>query len=78
MASWWDEMERRIRARGVRVDERLALLALLGKPEPAVRLAAENARLRQAVEDAVSAVRAEALRGESRPDAPAAGLRGGA
>jgi len=78
MASWWDEMERRIRARGVRVDERLALLALLRKPEPGVRLAAETSRLRQAVEDAVSAVRAEALRGETRPDGASPGPKGGA
>ena len=58
-------MERRIRERGVRVDERLALLALLQAPDPAARLAAENARLRQVVEDAVAAVRGEALRGEA-------------
>lgn len=31
--SHWEEFERRVRARGVRVEQRLALLALLREPE---------------------------------------------
>jgi hypothetical protein len=58
----WDEIERRIRARGVRVEERLALLALLRDPRASERLEGRREALRKAVEDAVEAVRREAFR----------------
>lgn len=62
MSTAWDEIERRIRARGVRVEERLALLALLRDPHARERLDALRERLRHDLEDALEGVRREAFR----------------
>lgn len=59
----WADLERRIRERGVRVDERLALLALLRAPDAAKRLAALGAARLAEVEAARDALRTEAIQG---------------
>ena len=61
MPSPWDELERRIRARGVRVEERLALLAILRAEDADARLAERHARISRELADAHEAVRREAL-----------------
>ena len=62
MSTVWDELERRIRERGHRVEERLALLALLREPDAAGRLEAQRRALLEAFEGALEALRAEAYR----------------
>ena len=62
----WDELERRVRERGVRVEQRLALIALLRDDHPAEartseRLAARRHALLSAVTRAAADVRREAL-----------------
>lgn len=58
----WDELERRVRARGVRVEQRLALIALLrDEARTSERLAARREALLSAVTRAAAAVRREAL-----------------
>lgn len=61
--AWWTEIEKRVRERGVRVEERLALLARLSGPDAAALLAALETELDHAVDSAVAAVRREALAG---------------
>lgn len=57
----WDELERRVRERGVRVERRLALIALLRDDHGASeRLAARRRLLLAAVEKAAADVRREA------------------
>jgi len=51
------DLEQRIRARGVRVDERLASLRKLGEPEGADELRRRIETLKQRMEDAASKVR---------------------
>jgi hypothetical protein len=58
----WDELERRVRERGVRVEQRLALVALLrDEGRTAERLAARRQALLAAVAKAAADVRREAL-----------------
>lgn len=59
----WADVERRIRERGVRVEERLALLALLREPDATERLEAQGAALLARVHAARDALRTEALQG---------------
>jgi len=51
------DLEERVRARDVRVDERLALLRTLGKPEGAEELRRRIESLKQRMEAAASKVR---------------------
>lgn len=58
----WDELERRVRERGVRVEQRLALIALLrDEARTSEQLAARRQALVAAVARAVADVRREAL-----------------
>jgi hypothetical protein len=56
-----DELERLIRARGVRVEERLTLLRLLFEEDAGERLAERQQELLAEVRAAADAVRREAL-----------------
>ena len=58
----WDELERRVRERGVRVEQRLALIALLrDEARTSEALAARRQALLAAVTRTAAAVRREAL-----------------
>lgn len=58
----WDELERRVRERGVRVEQRLALIALLrDEAHTSERFAARRQALLLAVTRAAADVRREAL-----------------
>lgn len=58
----WDELERRVRERGVRVEQRLALIALLrDEVRTSEGLATRRQALLSAVTRAVADVRREAL-----------------
>ena len=52
-----NDLEERIHSRGVRVEERLALLRLLGEPEDAGELRERIDALKQRIETAASQVR---------------------
>jgi hypothetical protein len=58
----WADLERRIRERAVRVEERLALVARLRAADAEARLLARRAELVAKVERARDALQLEALR----------------
>ena len=54
----WDDLEAKVRAQGVRVDERLCLLAVLREAEPGEdAISHEGTALKQAIKDAVIRVK---------------------
>jgi hypothetical protein len=54
----FEELEERVRARGVRVEQRLRILAILQRPDGAERLAAQLDEHERAIEQAARKVRA--------------------
>lgn len=56
--SAYEDLEQRIRARGVRVEQRLKVLKMLQQPDGAERLAAELDEHERAIEQAARKVRA--------------------
>lgn len=59
----WADVERRIRERGVRVEERLALLSRLREPDAAEQLEARGDALLQQVKVTLKHLRTEAIHG---------------